>query len=87
MNGSRDTVATLSIEQNVNEGDTGSQYRLQVHKNLFLDAADKKHFEGRFIAKRRERIAIQDQRKICCELCHVHMLFNWPHMGANICNT
>ena len=26
-----------------------SQYRLQVHKNLFLDAADEKHFEGRFI--------------------------------------
>ena len=26
-----------------------SQYRLQVHKNLFLDAVDKKHFEGRFI--------------------------------------
>ena len=26
-----------------------SHYRLQVHKNLYLDAADKKHFEGRFI--------------------------------------
>jgi len=26
-----------------------SQYRVQVHKNLFLDAADVKHFEGRYI--------------------------------------
>ena len=26
-----------------------SQYRVQVHKNLFLDAADKKHYEGRYI--------------------------------------
>ena len=26
-----------------------SQYRVQIHKNLFLDAADRKHFEGRFI--------------------------------------
>ena len=26
-----------------------SQYRVQIHKNLFLDAADRKHFEGRYI--------------------------------------
>ena len=26
-----------------------SHYRMQVHKNLFLDAANMKHFEGRFI--------------------------------------
>lgn len=26
-----------------------SHYRMQVHKNLFLDAANLKHFEGRFI--------------------------------------
>jgi len=26
-----------------------SQYRVQVHNNLFLDAADPKHFEGRYI--------------------------------------
>ena len=26
-----------------------SHYRLQVHKNLYLDAADKRHFEGRYI--------------------------------------
>ena len=26
-----------------------SKYRMQIHKNLFLDAADPKHFEGRFI--------------------------------------
>ena len=26
-----------------------SHYRMQVHKNLFLDAANAKHFEGRFI--------------------------------------
>ena len=26
-----------------------SHYRLQVHRNLFLDAADKRHFEGRYI--------------------------------------
>ena len=26
-----------------------SHYRMQVHKNLFLDTADVKHFEGRFI--------------------------------------
>ena len=26
-----------------------SEYRVQVHKNLFLDAVDNKHFEGRFI--------------------------------------
>ena len=26
-----------------------SQYRIQVHRNLFLDAESPKHFEGRFI--------------------------------------
>ena len=26
-----------------------SQYRVQIHKNFFLDAADAKHFEGRYI--------------------------------------
>lgn len=26
-----------------------SHYRLQVHKNLYLDAADQRHFEGRYI--------------------------------------
>ena len=26
-----------------------SNYRMQIHQNLFLDAANPKHFEGRFI--------------------------------------
>ena len=26
-----------------------SNYKLQIHKNLYLDVADPKHFEGRYI--------------------------------------
>ena len=26
-----------------------SHYRLQIHRKLYLDAADKKHFKGRYI--------------------------------------
>ena len=55
-----------------------SHYRLQVHKNLFLDAANPKHFEGRFINDSRKtkykvnaRFAADYRTNTCSKTGHI----------------
>ena len=55
-----------------------SRYRVQIHKNLFLDAENQKYFEGRFINDARNsefeknaRFAADYDTNICTNSDHV----------------
>ena len=49
MSGSHATVSGDPLTKTERDQRCHSQYVMQVHKNLFLDAANPIHFEGRFI--------------------------------------
>ena len=55
---------------------------VQVHKNLYLDAADEKHFEGRYINDARGSKFKTNARFAANCLRHKHVIQNRPHLGG-----